>query len=89
MFSFYPRFARCRFSFVYHTKGNTSGKCLNQINIFQPMLLEKLIKVYEEDFMKIHLTTFSKSEMSDIFILKKQKFTEITLITKISHGSVR
>ena len=53
------------------------------------MLLEKLIKVYEEDFMKIHLTTFSKSEMSDIFILKKQKFTEITLITKISHGSVR
>ena len=35
------------------------------------MLLELLMEVYEEDFTKIHLTTFSKSEMSDIFILKK------------------
>lgn len=31
------------------------------------MLLELLMEVYEEDFMKIHLTTFSKSEMSDIY----------------------
>lgn len=31
------------------------------------MLLELLMEVYEEDFTKIHQTTFSKSEMSDIY----------------------
>lgn len=31
------------------------------------MLLELLMEVDEEDFTKIHLTTFSKSEMSDIY----------------------
>lgn len=34
------------------------------------MLLEMLIEIYEEDFTKIHLTTFSKSEMSDIYPYK-------------------
>lgn len=36
------------------------------------MLLEMLIEVYEEDFTNIHPTTFSKAEMSDIYLKKTE-----------------
>lgn len=43
------------------------------------MLLEMLIELYEEDFTKIRLTTFSKSEMSDIYPLKTRNLEKSLL----------